>query len=149
MAIFDEVDTILLGRTTYEGLRQFWPTQTDPYAERINKTPKIVIAHSGLKEVSWGDWDTVSLINKDVENRVRELKQGPGKDMVIFASSKLVQTFADADLIDEYRITVHPIILGSGKYLFANIKNRRLLKSLGTKQYKSGALFVRYEVSRP
>ena len=148
LKIFNEVDTILLGRTTYEGLRQFWPTQTDAFGERMNKIPKIVFAHSGLKEVSWGDWDTISLINKDVENRVIELKQAPGKDMVIFASSKLVQSFTNSNLIDEYRITVHPIILGAGKYLFENIKKRHPLKLLDTKQYPSGTMFFRYEVSR-
>ena len=54
LKIFNEVDTILLGRTTYEGLRQFWPTQTDAFGERMNKIPKIVFAHSGLKEVCSG-----------------------------------------------------------------------------------------------
>lgn len=146
--IFDGVDTILLGRTTYEGLRQFWPTATGEYADRMNKTPKIVFAHAGsLKKVTWGDWDTITLIDKDVENAVKKLKKAPGKNMVIFASSKLVQSFTNANLIDEYRILVHPIILGRGKSLFEDIKKRHALKLIDSRRYSSGAILLDYEAT--
>jgi len=83
-------------------------------------------------------------MNRNVEANVKRLKEQNGKDMIMFASSKLVQSFTNAGLIDEYRIVVHPVILGSGKRLFDNIKARRDLKLESAKPYKSGAVLLRY-----
>lgn len=90
-----------------------------------------MFTHPGsLKEVKWGKWNTITLIEEGIEEKVRRLKQMGGKNMVIFASSKLVQSFANAGFIDEYRILVHPVILGTGKRLFESIKNRHSLTLL-------------------
>ena len=140
---FQEFDTILLGRVTYEGLSQFWPSQSGDFADLMNNTPKIVFSRT-LSKVEWGAFENISLINKNVEAEVKKLKEQDGKDMIVFASSKVVQSFTDAGLIDEYRIVVHPVILGSGKRLFDDIKARRDLKLESAKPYPSGAILLRY-----
>lgn len=96
----------------------------------------MVFAHPGsLKEVKWGKWNTITLNEEGIEGKVRQLKQMEGKNMVIFASSKLVQSFANAGFIDEYRILVHPVILGTGKRLFESIKNRHSLTLVDTMHF--------------
>ena len=143
---FQEFDTILLGRVTYEGLSQFWPFQTGEFADLMNNTPKIVFSKT-LSEVKWGDFDNISLINKNVEAEVKKLKEQNGKDMISAASSKLVQSFTNAGLVDEYRIVVHPVILGSGKQLFDNIQARHDIKLESVKPYPSGAVLMRYRTT--
>ena len=138
--------TILLGRETYEGLARFWPTATGEFADLMNHTPKIVFSTT-LSKAEWGAFDNISLINKDVEAEVKRLKEQDGKDMIMFASSKLVQSFTNAELIDEYRIVVHPVILGRGKRLFDNIKARHDIKLESARPYKSGAILLHYVVA--
>jgi len=140
---FQEFDTILLGRVNYEGLSQFWPTQSGEFADGMNNTPKIVLSTT-LSTVQWGAFDNISLVNKDVESRMRKLKDQKGKNMILFASSKVVQSFTNARLIDEYWIVLHPVILGSGIKLFDSILSRRDLKLESTKPYASGAILLRY-----
>lgn len=140
---FQEFDIILLGRINYEGLSQFWPFQSGEFADGMNNIPKIVFSRT-LSKVQWGAFDNISLINKDVEAEVKKLKEQMGKDMILFASSKVVQSFTNARLIDEYRIVMHPVILGSGIKLFDSIQSRRDLKFDSTKPYASGAILLRY-----
>ena len=135
--------TILLGRVTYEGLSQFWPTAAGEFADLMNLTPKIVFSTT-LSNAKWGDFDDITLINKNVETAVKKLKEQDGKDMIIFASSKLIQSFTNAGLIDEYRIVVHPVLLGNGVRLFDNISTRRNLKLKNMKSYPSGAVLLQY-----
>jgi dihydrofolate reductase len=147
--LLGNVDTILMGRVTYWGLSQFWPTQTGDFADRMNKTPKIVFSKSGeLKKAEWGNWNNITLIDKNAEERARQLKQQPGKDMIIVASGKLVQSFTNADLIDDYRIFVHPVILGSGKRLFDHIQSRHSLMLVDIIRYAGGSVLLHYEVDR-
>ncbi len=146
---FDSVDTILLGRVTYEGLAQYWPTASGEFADKMNLTPKIVVSKKGgLDHVEWGDYDNISLIDENVEEELKKLKKQPGKDIMIFASSKLVQSLTNADLIDEYRIIVHPVILGSGKRLFENIEGWHDLQLKSATAYKSGAVMLQYVVAK-
>lgn len=112
----------------------------------MNKTPKLVFSRM-LSKVHWGAFDNITLINKDVEAEVKRQKEQQGKDMIMFASSKLLQSFTNAGLIDEYRIVVHPVILGSGKRLFENIKSRHDLKLESAKPYNSGAVLLRYGIA--
>ena len=89
-----ETDTILLGRITYQGFTQFWPNQEDDYADLMNKPRKLVFASPGaLKEVTWGKYDNAQLIDRNVEEKVRELKANDGKDMVILASGGPCRAF--------------------------------------------------------
>lgn len=143
--LLNTVDTILLGRVTYEGFSQYWPTATGDFADQMNMTPKIVFSKTP-REVTWGKWANISLIHEDVAGAVKKLKQQPGKDMVIFASANLVQSFTNLGLIDEYMIAVHPVILGSGKRLFEAIEDRHNLTLVNSKQYKGEAVMLHYQV---
>lgn len=145
-ASFQEFDTILLGRITYDGLSQFWPFQSGEFADLMNKTPKIVLSRT-LNKVQWGDFDNISVINKDVKEEVKNLKERNGRDMIISASANLLQNFTNDDLIDEYRIVVHPILLGSGKRVFDHINARKDLKLESIKPYPSGAVLFRYTLT--
>jgi dihydrofolate reductase len=146
-----DVDLILLGRVTYEGFRQYWPTATGAWADTLNRTPKVVLSRggAGLKEVDWGSFDTIRLVDHDAEAEVRRLKAEPGKNIVLFASSQLVQAFTRSGLIDEYRIVVHPTILGSGRPLFDGSETRRELRLRSTKPYPRGAVSLVYEADGP
>ena len=147
--LLGKAGTILMGRVTYWGLSQFWPDQTGDFADLMNKTPKIVFSKSGeLKKAEWGKWNNITLIGKGAEEQVRKLKEQPGQDMVIVASSKLVQSFTNAGLIDDYRIFVHPVILGSGKRLFENIESRHGLKLVDTIKYAGGCELLHYAADK-
>ena len=114
---FEEVDEFLMGRTTYEMMHGFWPQVTDaddPVAGRLNNLPKHV-ASTTLTEVTW---DNARLIEGDVVDAVRRLKERPGRELQVHGSRGLVRTLHDAGLVDEYRLLVFPVVLGQGKQLF-------------------------------
>ena len=118
-------DALLLGRVTYEGFAAAWPGRKDPdgFADRFNSIPKYVVS-STLRRL---DWNNSHLIRDDVVREVAKLKQQPGQDIVIHGSPGLIRSLLPHDLIDEYRLLVYPLVLGSGKRLFdegsaANLK---------------------------
>ena len=116
---FDELfasDALLLGRVTYQGFAKAWPSMTDEqgFADRMNSLPKFVVSTT-LKEV---EWNNARLMKGNIAEEVSKLKQQPGQDILIAGSADLVHTLMQHDLIDEYRLLVHPIVVGSGKRLF-------------------------------
>jgi dihydrofolate reductase len=145
--LIDDVDTILLGRATYQGFAGYWPTQTGELADRLNTTPKIVFSRGGLTEVPWGDFGNARLIDRDVEAEVARLKEQPGKDMVTFGSPNLVQSFTAAGLVDQFRLIVHPVFLGSGIRLFGELDKARPLRLVEAKPYPAGAVSTIYDVT--
>jgi dihydrofolate reductase len=108
---FSTTDGLLLGRKTYEIFAAHWPNapQDDPIAPTINGFDKFVASNS-LDEV---EWVNSSLIKGDLVEEVTKLKQQPGKDLRVIGSGELVRTLMDADLVDEYQLMIHPIVLGS------------------------------------
>jgi dihydrofolate reductase len=131
---FDELsasDALLLGRVTYEDFAAAWPRMTEQagelsasdalllgrYADMMNGYPKYV-ASTTLQEPL--EWNNSTLIEGDVAEGVSRLKQQPGKDILVFGSGKLVNTLLRDELIDEYRLMIFPIIMGSGQRLFAD-----------------------------
>lgn len=143
-ALLGSAGAILMGRVTYEGLATFWPQETGAFADLMNKTPKIVFSHSP-REVAWGQWETISLLHGHVANAVRAMKAEPGGDLVIVGSPTLIQSFTNLGLIDEYWIYVHPVVLGSGRPLFAGIDEPHQLKLARTKTYDHGAVLLVYQ----
>lgn len=144
----DDSDVILFGRITYE-LMQFWQTLVenpsgeeamDDFAMAIDKIPKIVFSHT-LENTGW---ESAKLANKSLEETVKELKQQPGRDILVGSRSLILQLM-ELNLIDEYQLCVHPVVVGSGLPLFENVKNRTIFKFIKTKIFSGGAVTLYYE----
>jgi len=136
-------DALLLGRVTYQGFAAAWPTMTDTgeFGEKMNSMPKYV-ASTTLEEVAWNN---SRLIKGNVVEEVSALKRQPGQDILVAGSGVLVHTLMQHDLIDEYRLMVHPIILGSGKRLFRDGGAMKTLKLVETKTFSSGIVVLTYQ----
>ena len=142
----EEMDTLLFGRVTYEGMASYWPTEAamtdDPeIADAMNHLPKLVFSRT-LKTV---DWSNSRLARDDLAEEVTRLKVQPGKDMAIFGSGEIVSALARLDLIDEYRLFVCPVVLGSGKSLFAGLSGTLNLKQLKAQPFASGVVLLYYQ----
>lgn len=141
----DEVfaaDAILLGRLTYQIWAAFWPTapRDEGFADRINALPKYVVSKT-LKEA---EWENTTILRGDVVEEVSALKRQPGGDILVSGSGDLVDTLLGHDLIDELRIAVYPVILGSGKRMFrhrAGIKHMHLREA---RTFSSGVVLLSY-----
>src|SRR6266700_3772146 len=94
------------------------------------------------------EWNNSRLVKEVVPEDIEKLKQEPGRDMLIYGSASLVRTLTNLGLIDEYQILVHPVILGSGKPLFQDIKDRVKLKLVNTKTHPSGVVVLSYQPAR-
>jgi len=146
-ALLSSVDSILLGRQTYEEFSSRWPTRTDDdpvITERMNNLPKFVFSRS-LKQVAWGNWGTAKLVKEDAATALSKMKQEPGRDMVVLGSFTLVSTLMKAGLIDEYQLLVYPVVLGKGKPEFKDMNARYSLNLIDVKQFKSGAVELVYQ----
>jgi dihydrofolate reductase len=145
---FDELaasDALLLGRLTYEGFAAAWPQmeeQTGEYGAWMNGYPKYV-ASTTLEEPL--EWNNSNLIQGNVAEEVSRLKQQPGKDILIFGSGDLVNMLMQHDLIDEYRIMVFPVVVGSGKRLFGDGSDTKVLELVETKTFGSGVVVLTYQ----
>jgi dihydrofolate reductase len=146
----DEVmkaDALLLGRVTYQEFAKVWPSMTGagPFADKMNSMPKFVVA-SELNNAEWGD---TTVITGNVPDAVAKLKQQPGGDILINGSARLVQSLIGHDLIDEYRLMVFPIVLGSGKRLFAGGATPTTLRLVrATPVGPDGVVILTYEPAR-
>jgi dihydrofolate reductase len=145
----DTLDALLFGRVTYQLMASYWPSAdaiaSDPIiARRMNLLPKVVFSRM-LEKV---EWENSRLVKGDAAAEVARLKSQPGRDLAIFGSSDLAVTLAEHGLIDEYRIMVNPVILGSGKPLFKGIMARLKLKHLQTRTFGSGVVVLSYEPAK-
>ncbi len=112
-------------------------------ATHINTTPKVIVSTT-LDKVDWGQWDTVSLIKENLAEEVTKLKQKSGKDIAIIGSPTLVRTMLQSDLLDTFRLWVHPVVAGSGKRLFKDGDALKRLKLVDTKTTRSGVVILTY-----
>jgi dihydrofolate reductase len=140
---------LIFGRVTYEGMASYWPTplaiENDPFiAHSMNSLPKIVFSRTLEK----ADWNNSRLIRDDVVKEIATLKQEPGKDFLLFGSGDLAATFIEHDLIDEYRIMVNPVVLGSGTPLFKRQTNPLHLQLLNTRTFDNGNVLLYYQPDR-
>jgi dihydrofolate reductase len=139
-------DAFLLGRVTYEMLVSYWPNVTDrsnkeiDVADRLNSAAKYVVS-STLKTAKWNN---STIIAKNVAEEVARLKQQPGKDILVLGSGTLLQSLIDADLVDEYRFLVHPILAGSGKRPFSDGMASAKLELIETKALSLGVTALCY-----
>lgn len=137
-------DALLLGRTTYDLQAWYWPNQKeDKYgiANHKNRIAKYVVTSSPLQS----QWNNSTIINRNVIEEISELKQRPGKNILIEGSARLVDSLAKAGLIDDYRLMLHPVIAGSGKRFFKEGMGLTKLKLVQSKAISLGVLLLTYE----
>jgi dihydrofolate reductase len=144
MEAFAATGGMLLGRLTYENFAAFWPTQPadDPLAGTMNGLDKYVVSTT-LKEPL--AWQNSTLINGDVAAAVAALKERPGKELQVIGSGELVQTLIRHDLVDAYRLMIHPLVLGKGKRLFRDGTTMSKLRLVDSKATTTGVLILTYE----
>jgi dihydrofolate reductase len=135
-------DAMLLGRVTYQEFAAYWPHQSDndvDIASYMNNTPKYVVSNS-LDAV---DWKNSTLIKGDVAGELTRLKQQPGKNISITGSGTLVRSLLRDNLLDELRLLVHPIVVGSRKRLFDGA-DQKALELVDSKTFSTGVLYLTY-----
>ncbi|MBP3962617.1 dihydrofolate reductase family protein [Paenibacillus lignilyticus] len=151
--LFKTVDTILWGRGTYHIMKDYWPTvPSNPSAKPrdvehskwLDRTTKIVFS-STLDNI---DWVNSRLVKDNAAEEIMKLKQQPGKDIMILGSPGLAHTLMQLDLIDEYQITVSPVVVGRGLPLFKGIDDKLRFKLLDSKTLPSGVVCLHYQVQQ-
>jgi dihydrofolate reductase len=143
--ILADKDAIFYGRVSYDKWGNFLPDDTS--------SPKIKEAydllHSKTKYVfsrtKTGDGTDAIFINSNIEERVLDIQNQPGKNIWLYGGAKIITTFLNLDLIDEFRLAVHPVIIGKGKPLFENIEDRHKLTLLDAEAYRSGVTLLKYK----
>jgi dihydrofolate reductase len=133
-------DALLLGRKTYEGFAEAWPSRTDEvgFAEKMNTMPKYVVSTTMDK----AGWNNSTVIKGDVAKEVARLKQEPGGNILVYGSGQLVKTLMEHDLVDELVLMVFPVVLGSGKRLFQDGVDRTALELVETKPAGSVVILI-------
>lgn len=155
LQLFDRVDTILLGRATYDDLARKWPVMQGPaeavdvasrLASKINNAPKLVATRDRqLTDLPWGQFAPAEpLTGDDVAGQVAALKSGDAGDLVIFGSPTLVRSLTDAGLIDEYHLVVHPVLVEVGERLFDRLEARTDLHLLSATPIGEDAVLLTY-----
>ena len=137
-------DAMLLGRVTYEGMVTFWPNQPGgtPMVDYINSVPKHVVSET-LEEPL--EWNNSTLIRRsEFAEEIAGLKRRPGKDITIIGSGALVRSLLGEGLLDELRLMVHPVVVGSGKRLFEEGGDRKALELVDSKTFSTGVVYLTY-----
>jgi dihydrofolate reductase len=140
-------DALLLGRATYDLQAWYWPNQKDDkygIANHKNNMTQYVVTSTPLQ----AQWNNSTIINQNVVEEIAKLKQQAGKDILIEGSATLVEPLAQAGLIDEYRLMVHPVIVGSGKRFFKDGMGLTKLKLVESKPISLGIVLLTYEPTK-
>jgi dihydrofolate reductase len=143
----ETIDTILLGRKTYELFVEFWPgatTDKEVIADKLNETKKIVFSNT-MAKAPWGHWQEAEIVAEEAVTAIKKLKLLPGKNMVIWGSISLAQSLMRENLVDEYHIQLCPVLTGGGRNLFIQQMNLNQLKLLEVRRYDTGTVFLHYE----
>jgi dihydrofolate reductase len=141
----DASDAMLMGRVLYEEWAAYWPNQDpdeNPVAARMNGVRKYVVSTT-LEEPL--EWQNSTLIGDNVAEEISKLKQQPGKDISISGSPTLVRSLLEEDLLDELRLMVHPIVVGSGKRLFEDGGDQKALQLVDSETFSMGVLYLTYQ----
>lgn len=134
-------DALLLGRVTYEGLAAYWPHQPGgtPIVDYINSVSKFVVSTT-LEEPL--EWNNSTLIKSNTAGEIAALKRRPGKDITIIGSAALVRSLLRAGLLDEFRLMVHPLVMGNGKRLFEDGNDRKPVKLMDSRTFDTGVVLT-------
>lgn len=140
----NQIDTILYGRKSYDLWGQYIPKKEDSDTEKeiwklVHSKEKYVFSRT-QKETD----NQAILINDNILEQVNKLKKKPGKDIWLYGGASLITTFINLGLVDEFRLSIHPVVLGEGKPLFSDIKQRLNLKVVNTRTFSSGVVQITY-----
>ena len=136
----NSADYLIFGRVTYEGMAAHWTKAEGEIADLMNKIPKLVFSKT-LKSV---DWNNSTLIKESASAEIAKLKTQGSRDMYVFGSANLSETFINDNLFDEYRIGIAPVILGSGRPLFRQGISPKNLSLVSTQQLLTGGVVLKY-----
>ena len=144
----NQIDTILYGRKSYDLWGQYIPKSEDTDIEKemwelVHSKEKYVFSRTQK-----GTDNKAIFINENITEEVNKLKNKPGKDIWLYGGASLITTFIDLGLVDEFRLSVHPVILGEGRPLFIDIKQRLNLKLINTRTFSSGVVQLIYHLNR-
>jgi dihydrofolate reductase len=149
--LLETADTILLGRVAYQMFAAYWPladmtapTTLGKITSQINHATKIVFSRT-LERAEWGEWHNARVISGNIVEEITKMKSSSGKNLLLYAGGKIVSTFIENRLIDEYHLRVHPVLLGKGMALFPNAQDRLNLKFIRTRAYDNGAVLLVYQ----
>jgi dihydrofolate reductase len=134
-------EALLLGRVTYEGFAEAWPSRDGEFADKFNSMPKYVVS-STLDDP---DWNNTKVLKGEIAEEVAKLKQEHDGDIVVHGSARLAQTLIEHDLVDELRLMVYPVVLGSGKRLFGDTRDGKPLRLVDSKVVGDGVAILIYE----
>jgi dihydrofolate reductase len=133
-------DYLVFGRVTFEGMAAYWQTAEGEIAELMNKIPKLVCSRK-LNSVTWNN---ATLIKENVSDEIAKLKANGKKDMYVFGSANLSETFIKDNLFDEYRICIAPVIAGKGRYLFPKGLPIKKMSLISSQQLMTGGVILKY-----
>jgi dihydrofolate reductase len=134
-------EALLLGRVTYEGFATSWPSREGEFADKFNSMPKYVVSST----LEGPEWNNTTVLEGDVVEGVSKLKQGADGDIVVHGSARLVQTLVEHDLVDELRLMVFPVVLGTGKRLFGDTSDKKRLRLVDSKAVGDGVAILIYQ----
>ena len=137
-----EADAQLLGRVTYEGFAAAWPTMNDEagFADKMNAMPKYVVSST----LQSADWNNSTILSGNFVEEIKKLKEDVDGVILVAGSAQLVQALVEHDLVDELRLMVFPVVLGSGKRLFGEATDKKSLKLVDTKIVGDGVVILTY-----
>jgi dihydrofolate reductase len=133
-------EALLLGRVTYEGFAAAWPSRTGEFADKFNNMPKYVVS-STLKDAGWKN---TTVLRGNAVDEISRLKQTLKGEIVVHGSATLVQTLIEHDLVDELRLMVYPVILGTGKRLFGATSDKKRWRLVVSQTVGEGILILTY-----
>ncbi len=132
---------LLLGRVTYEGFAAAWPTMEGEFADKFNTMPKYVVSST----LEHPEWTNTTVLSGDVVEQVSKLRQDTDGDIVVHGSARLAQTLLEHGLVDELRLMVFPVVLGSGKRLFGETSDKKRLRLVDSKTVGDGVAILIYQ----
>jgi dihydrofolate reductase len=136
-----EADALLLGRVTYEGFAEAWPSRDGEFADKFNNMPKYVVSST----LSDPEWTNSTVLKGDVVEEIQKLRQADGGQIVVHGSVQLAQTLIENDLVDELRLMVFPVVLGAGKRLFGETSDKKTLRLTNSQTVGEGVAILVFE----
>ncbi len=136
---------LLLGRHSYEDMLGYWNTQDSPFKDMLNNAPKYVASRTLSEPLPWPN---STLLRGDAADAVAQLRQQPGRDLNVMGSGELIQTLMRHDLIDEYLLLIHPLVLGTGRRLFPDGGQHASLRLIDSTVSTTGVLIATYQPAR-